>query len=173
MARPSSTCRSMPTHPPSWTRSSSSAAVAQKIAEASTEKGFLGFGGVQVSDAEKATIAESRVCSARPKRSGSARLRYLWAMGGRQSYGLTYVGRKPSFSCERVRRQSRRCIIRNFTATSNACREGVLRKGRRLDVLSGVDFEGQDAGMIGGVHWCSRSARHTVDRLARQTLQRM
>jgi hypothetical protein len=33
-------------------------AKAQKAAEASTEGGFLGFGGVQVSDAEKATLAE-------------------------------------------------------------------------------------------------------------------
>lgn len=33
-------------------------AVAQKVAEASTEGGFLGFGGVPVSAAEKATIAE-------------------------------------------------------------------------------------------------------------------
>jgi len=32
--------------------------IAQKAAEASTEGGFLGFGGVQVSDAEKATLAE-------------------------------------------------------------------------------------------------------------------
>src|SRR3954462_10359104 len=32
--------------------------VAQKTAEASTEGGFLGFGGVQVSEAEKATLAE-------------------------------------------------------------------------------------------------------------------
>ena len=32
--------------------------MAQKAAEASTEGGFLGFGGVQVSEAEKATLAE-------------------------------------------------------------------------------------------------------------------
>lgn len=32
--------------------------VAQKAAEAGTEGGFLGFGGVAVSDAEKSTIAE-------------------------------------------------------------------------------------------------------------------
>ena len=32
--------------------------IAQKTAEASTEGGFLGFGGVQVSEAEKATLAE-------------------------------------------------------------------------------------------------------------------
>ena len=33
-------------------------AVAQKAAEAGTEGGFLGFGGVTVSDAEKATLAD-------------------------------------------------------------------------------------------------------------------
>ena len=32
--------------------------VAQKAAEAGTEGGFLGFGGVAVSDAEKATLSE-------------------------------------------------------------------------------------------------------------------
>jgi hypothetical protein len=32
--------------------------VAQKVAEASTEGGFMGFGGVTVSEAEKASIAE-------------------------------------------------------------------------------------------------------------------
>ena len=32
--------------------------IAQAVAEASTEGGFLGFGGVSVSDAEKATLAE-------------------------------------------------------------------------------------------------------------------
>jgi hypothetical protein len=32
--------------------------VAQKAAEAGTEGGFLGFGGVAVSEAEKATLAE-------------------------------------------------------------------------------------------------------------------
>jgi hypothetical protein len=33
-------------------------AIAQRVAEAAKEGGFLGFGGVQVSDAEKATLAE-------------------------------------------------------------------------------------------------------------------
>ena len=33
-------------------------AVAQQAAEAGTEGGFLGFGGVSVSDAEKATLGE-------------------------------------------------------------------------------------------------------------------
>ena len=33
-------------------------ATAQKVAEASTEGGFLGFGGVAVSDAEKASLDE-------------------------------------------------------------------------------------------------------------------
>ena len=32
--------------------------IAQRVAEASKEGGFLGFGGVQVSDAERATLAE-------------------------------------------------------------------------------------------------------------------
>jgi len=32
--------------------------VAQKAAEAGNEGGFLGFGGVAVSEAEKATLAE-------------------------------------------------------------------------------------------------------------------
>jgi hypothetical protein len=32
--------------------------VAEKVAEAASEGGFLGFGGVKVTDAEKATIAE-------------------------------------------------------------------------------------------------------------------
>ena len=32
--------------------------VAQKVAEAGKEGGFLGFGGVAVSDAERATLAE-------------------------------------------------------------------------------------------------------------------
>jgi hypothetical protein len=32
--------------------------IAAKVAEASTEGGFLGFGGVQVSEAEKATLAD-------------------------------------------------------------------------------------------------------------------
>ena len=34
------------------------AGVAKRVAEASSEGGFLGFGGVQVSEAEKATLAE-------------------------------------------------------------------------------------------------------------------
>ena len=34
------------------------AGVAKSVAEAASEGGFLGFGGVQVSDAEKATLAE-------------------------------------------------------------------------------------------------------------------
>jgi hypothetical protein len=33
-------------------------AISQSVAEASKENGFLGFGGVQVSDAEKATLAD-------------------------------------------------------------------------------------------------------------------
>jgi hypothetical protein len=33
-------------------------ATAQRVAEAAKEGGFLGFGGVQVSDAEKATLTE-------------------------------------------------------------------------------------------------------------------
>jgi hypothetical protein len=33
-------------------------AISQKVAEASAEGGFLGFGGVQVSEAEKATLAD-------------------------------------------------------------------------------------------------------------------
>ena len=32
--------------------------ISQNVADASTEGGFLGFGGVAVSDAEKATLAE-------------------------------------------------------------------------------------------------------------------
>jgi len=32
--------------------------IAQKVAEASSESGFLGFGGEPVSDKEKATLAE-------------------------------------------------------------------------------------------------------------------
>lgn len=32
--------------------------ISQKVAEASKEGGFLGFGGVQVSDSEKATLAD-------------------------------------------------------------------------------------------------------------------
>ena len=34
--------------------------ISQKVAEASMEGGFLGFGGVRVSDAEKATLADIR-----------------------------------------------------------------------------------------------------------------
>jgi hypothetical protein len=34
--------------------------MSQRVAEASSEGGFLGFGGVQVSDAEKATLADIR-----------------------------------------------------------------------------------------------------------------
>ena len=34
------------------------AALAERVAAASKEGGFLGFGGVQVSDAEKATLGE-------------------------------------------------------------------------------------------------------------------
>jgi hypothetical protein len=37
----------------SWLQS-----ISQQVAEAAKEGGFLGFGGVQVSDAEKATLAE-------------------------------------------------------------------------------------------------------------------
>jgi hypothetical protein len=43
--------------------------VSQKVAEAATEGGFLGFGGVQVSDAERATlddIAEALGVAERP-----------------------------------------------------------------------------------------------------------
>jgi hypothetical protein len=36
-----------------WLRS-----ISQKVAEAATEGGFMGIGGVQVSDAEKATLAD-------------------------------------------------------------------------------------------------------------------
>jgi hypothetical protein len=32
--------------------------ISQKVAEASAESGFLGIGGVHVSDAEKATLAD-------------------------------------------------------------------------------------------------------------------
>ena len=34
------------------------AEISQKVAEASKEGGFLGFGGVRISDAEKATLAD-------------------------------------------------------------------------------------------------------------------
>jgi hypothetical protein len=34
--------------------------ISQKVAEASKEGGFLGFGGVAVSDAEKATLSDVR-----------------------------------------------------------------------------------------------------------------
>jgi hypothetical protein len=40
--------------------------VAQKAAEAGTEGGFMGFGGVAVSDAEKATLAEITTALGRP-----------------------------------------------------------------------------------------------------------
>jgi hypothetical protein len=40
-------------------------AVAQKAAEAGTEGGFLGFGGVAVSESEKATLAEISVALSR------------------------------------------------------------------------------------------------------------
>ena len=43
--------------------------IAQKTAEASTEGGFLGFGGVQVSEAEKATLAEVASALAGPPHS--------------------------------------------------------------------------------------------------------
>jgi len=39
--------------------------VSEKVAEASKEGGFLGFGGVAVSDAEKATLAEMRTALGR------------------------------------------------------------------------------------------------------------
>ena len=48
--------------------------VAQKAAEAGTEGGFLGFGGVAVSDAEKATLSEISVAlGADSNLGGSAR----------------------------------------------------------------------------------------------------
>ncbi|MDB5569496.1 MAG: hypothetical protein JWN93_679 [Hyphomicrobiales bacterium] len=40
--------------------------IAVKAAEASSEGGFLGFGGVQVSDAEKATLAQIQAALAPP-----------------------------------------------------------------------------------------------------------
>jgi hypothetical protein len=40
--------------------------ISQKVAEASKEGGFLGFGGVAVSDAEKATLSEIRTALGRP-----------------------------------------------------------------------------------------------------------
>lgn len=46
--------------------------IAQKTAEASTEGGFLGFGGVQVSEAERATLAEiAQALDAAPAASGA------------------------------------------------------------------------------------------------------
>jgi hypothetical protein len=48
--------------------------VAQKAAEAGTEGGFLGFGSVAVSDAEKATLSEiSAALGADSNLGGSAR----------------------------------------------------------------------------------------------------
>jgi hypothetical protein len=43
--------------------------IAQKAAEAANEGGFLGFGGVPVSDAEKATLAEITAALNRPAAS--------------------------------------------------------------------------------------------------------
>lgn len=43
--------------------------VAQKAAEAGTEGGFLGFGGVKVSESEKATLAEISVALSRTGRT--------------------------------------------------------------------------------------------------------
>ena len=43
--------------------------IAQKAAEAANEGGFLGFGGVPVSDAEKATLAEIAAALNRPSDS--------------------------------------------------------------------------------------------------------
>ena len=40
--------------------------ISQKVAEASKEGCFLGFGGVAVSDAEKATLSEIRTALGRP-----------------------------------------------------------------------------------------------------------
>ena len=45
--------------------------VAQKSAEAGKEGGFLGFGGVAVSDAEKATLAEIAAALGNPAGSGA------------------------------------------------------------------------------------------------------
>jgi hypothetical protein len=45
--------------------------VAQKSAEAGKEGGFLGFGGVAVSDAEKATLAEIGTALGNPAGSGA------------------------------------------------------------------------------------------------------
>jgi hypothetical protein len=45
--------------------------VAQKSAEAGKEGGFLGFGGVAVSDAEKATLAEIATALGNPAGSGA------------------------------------------------------------------------------------------------------
>jgi hypothetical protein len=45
--------------------------VAQKAAEAGTEGGFLGFGGVAVSEAEKATLAEISVALSQARTSAT------------------------------------------------------------------------------------------------------
>ena len=45
--------------------------VAQKSAEAGKEGGFLGFGGIAVSDAEKATLAEIATALGNPAGSGA------------------------------------------------------------------------------------------------------
>jgi hypothetical protein len=45
--------------------------VAQKAAEAGTEGGFLGFGGVKVSESEKATLAEISVALSRTGRTAT------------------------------------------------------------------------------------------------------
>ena len=47
------------------------AGVAKSVAEAAPEGGFLGFGGTQVSEAEKATVAQ---IAGRARRPGSGRL---------------------------------------------------------------------------------------------------
>jgi hypothetical protein len=48
--------------------------IAQKAAEAATEGGFMGFGGVTVSDAEKATLAEIAAALNAPSSFQSRRL---------------------------------------------------------------------------------------------------
>jgi hypothetical protein len=60
--------------------------IAQKTAEASTEGGFLGFGGVQVSEAEKATLAEIASALAGPAHSapGAAATGSAGAPSGRE-----------------------------------------------------------------------------------------
>jgi hypothetical protein len=45
--------------------------IASDVAEASKEGGFLGFGGVAVSDAEKATLSEIANVLGRAERAGS------------------------------------------------------------------------------------------------------